>query len=637
MSRRGRKTLSPSLFPFLAVLVCTLGTLILLLALVAQNATGAAEQNAREKQVAQAKLEAAEAAPKQRRLLATSVDELIEEEKFRVAQLVAFRDQQTAEMGERRDTMTHLDDHIERLREELQRLSDEVDRAMDETQEPEADEETLIKIRAKITAEEEQIAKLKSEIGSASPRVVIVPHKGPNGTARRPIYLECTSDGLFIRPEGTRVTIPQLENSTRSANPLDAALRVVRMHAMRTYGDTSPPYPLLVVRPDGIETYGAARKAMRDWDDQFGYELVPDGIELAYSQPDDNLRERIETAVRETSLRQRALMANSIGGGNGSGSGLVRGGANGGRATGSNERFPTLSAAALDRAGRTNGFRSHEGDYTLPGANYADQQSQSSSRRRRNGTSYSASNAAGTGAGTPPSDLPIDQWEDEMRVAARELRGADGNTGEVTEMLSGESASQSNSTGKGDQPPSTDQASNDRQSSSDGRASTAGGSRSTGSQSSPSPQQQAGPNSSSNQSNSEAASQTAMDVSPKREMVRRRGADWALPDHMAGRSGNSIVRTIRVECFEDRFVLLPPGQGGATQMFGFSDNNIDRASLELATAVRDRIDQWGAALPGGKWQPTLDVQVAPGGVTRFYQLQKLMQDSGIEVTGRAAQ
>lgn len=44
MSGRRRKTLSPTLFPFLAVLVCTLGTLILLLALVAQNTSDAAQQ-----------------------------------------------------------------------------------------------------------------------------------------------------------------------------------------------------------------------------------------------------------------------------------------------------------------------------------------------------------------------------------------------------------------------------------------------------------------------------------------------------------------------------------------------------------------------------------------------------------------
>ena len=60
MSGRRRTTLAPSLFPFLAVLVCTLGTLILLLALVAQNATETAEQNARAQQrVAKAKLKAA--------------------------------------------------------------------------------------------------------------------------------------------------------------------------------------------------------------------------------------------------------------------------------------------------------------------------------------------------------------------------------------------------------------------------------------------------------------------------------------------------------------------------------------------------------------------------------------------------
>ena len=48
MSRRPLRSqdASPSLFPFLAVLVCTLGTLILLLALVAQNATQTAQRNA---------------------------------------------------------------------------------------------------------------------------------------------------------------------------------------------------------------------------------------------------------------------------------------------------------------------------------------------------------------------------------------------------------------------------------------------------------------------------------------------------------------------------------------------------------------------------------------------------------------
>ena len=75
---------------------------------------------------------------------------------------------------------------------------------------------------------------------------------------------------------------------------------------MKNYGDTTPPYPLLVVRPDGIETYGAARKAMQDWDDQFGYELVPADVKLAFAQPDSNLKQHVEIAIREAAARQYA-------------------------------------------------------------------------------------------------------------------------------------------------------------------------------------------------------------------------------------------------------------------------------------------------------------------------------------------
>jgi hypothetical protein len=103
---------------------------------------------------------------------------------------------------------------------------------------------------------------------------------------------------------------------------------------------------------------------------------------------------------------------------------------------------------------------------------------------------------------------------------------------------------------------------------------------------------------------------------------------------MAGSHGNEIVRTIRVQCFHDRFVLLPPGSGGPTEMFGFSDGQVNRATLELATAVRDRVQQWGAAIPGGRWQPRLDVEVMPRGEARFHQLRTLMNGSGVEVQGR---
>jgi hypothetical protein len=43
------------------------------------------------------------------------------------------------------------------------------------------------------------------------------------------------------------------------------------------------------------------------------------------------------------------------------------------------------------------------------------------------------------------------------------------------------------------------------------------------------------------------------------------------------------------------------------------------------------VQQWGAALPGGRWQPVLEVEVLPGGEVRFEQLQRMLQGSGVKV------
>ncbi|MEM9589306.1 MAG: hypothetical protein AAGA03_18645, partial [Planctomycetota bacterium] len=112
--------------------------------------------------------------------------------------------------------------------------------------------------------------------------------------------------------------------------------------------------------------------------------------------------------------------------------------------------------------------------------------------------------------------------------------------------------------------------------------------------------------------------------------VRRQGRDWALPQELQSSVGTSLVRTIRMRCDVDRFVLLPSRSSeGHTVTFG--DGDVNRASLELAALVRDRIKDWGAALPGGRWQPRLEVQVMPNAEQRFHQLQMLLRGSGVDV------
>ena len=114
--------------------------------------------------------------------------------------------------------------------------------------------------------------------------------------------------------------------------------------------------------------------------------------------------------------------------------------------------------------------------------------------------------------------------------------------------------------------------------------------------------------------------------------VRREGRDWALPRSMAGINGTQVVRPIAMVCHHDRYELVQ--NNVVVETFPFENNSIYNATMELATAVRDRVDGWGATLPGGRWQPRLDVLVAPHADQRFHELQTLMNGSGVEITRR---
>ena len=678
MSGGRRHTLSPSLFPFLAVLICTLGTLILLLALVAQNASDHAVAEAQTKAKPTSNMVISGPTTQRAGLPARVVDSMIEEEEFRVEKLVSFRKQQTADVEERRDKIAHVEAHMQKIREELERLSREVEQAMSSDQLV-VDEQRFQSLRQELAEEAETLEKLKSESGSQQPRVVIVPHKGPNGTDRRPIYLECTANGLVVWPEQIRISIEELERSQVGANPVEAALRVVRNHAMQVYGDSTPPYPLLVVRPDGIETYGAARGAMKDYDDQFGYELVPASVQIAMPAADSNLKQNIQQAVTQ-SIKQQSQLAivarrNNI------------------RSSG---RLPVLSAASLDRDGRSSGFRKVNRDdvrYGLAGGNsattaaraYASQQNRAgmygsgmsrsgTNGTGRNGTGYSAEISSNSGGINPAQEK---EWADDMRAAAAELRGRSGNgfdgegidgvegergktgleelaangesqgvgfempEGELSQM---ESGSSNPNDGPFAEPPSPNQGTGGNSNSNSGPNSESGSGSAKAMKDQTASTQQTGSGAAQmngQQSRSQGSDsdtppppQSSYSQTPSDKLAKPGQKEWALPRSVAGMNGSAIVRTIRAKSYGDRFVLVGTTRGDATEVFGVFNNDPRRAILEMATAVRDRVDRWGVALPGGRWQPSLEVEVLPGGETRFIQLQNLMRDSGVDVIAK---
>ena len=213
MSRRQRG-LSPTLFPFLAVLVCTLGTLILLLALVAQNAT------------AKATIKEQQSDPERNRNVITSqqIKQLRREEAFRLDAIIAFRDAQTQDLEEQRELQTHLEDHIDRIKKKLQALQDEITYATERAASDSVTQDDLKKLTSRRDAMQSLVDDLIEESQESGQKVVIVPHQGPNGTDRRAVYLECGSTGITVWPEGSRITTDQLERS----NDSKARRRLVR-------------------------------------------------------------------------------------------------------------------------------------------------------------------------------------------------------------------------------------------------------------------------------------------------------------------------------------------------------------------------------------------------------------------------
>lgn len=685
MSRRRGQSLAPSLFPFLAVLVCTLGTLILLLALVAQNATETVEQQPPVKATNESVANAPGPSP---RLTSDTVEALLREEQFRVGQLVAFREQQTEDLERRRDELTHLEDHMYRLRKELQAISEEVDRATGVAKNTKIDESELAELRRQIKEQEEIVGQLQAGAADQSPRVVIVPHKGPNGTDRRPIYLECNRDGITIWPEGSRLTMTELENAAHSANPLDAALRAIRLHALRNYGDPVSPYPMLLVRPDGIEAYAAARRAMRDWDDQFGYELVPAAVKLGYGKLDPELKRNVDIAIRTAvsqQTSQRAIAARFGGGGNSNFGITTPAGRRG-------SRLPVLSAAQLDQQGRSSGYGSlRESRATAGSSNRTNPYARATIGSGLNNGAYSSGGSYGNAA-TPGDEVASSarNWAEQMKRASQEMR-QNGNSSKTpygsgtihsnSASLSG-AANEANSltnrgettTGSGTnassesnqfQSPSPNQnpnltnlsatnnqiannelvmsrgsrdSSNQTSTGPGGPANRPPPNASTGGQSGTMPTTMS---QSASMSSKQRPSGTPSQAPPMnsrertKELVKRQGRDWALPSHLAGMQGGEVVRSLRAECYPDR-LILPSSNTGPLEIFGLATEDIDSATLRLATSLRDRIDRWGPALPGARWKPRLEVLIHPGGEVRFNQMRTLMTDSGIDVVGRSA-
>ncbi|MSR30710.1 MAG: hypothetical protein EXR99_04315 [Gemmataceae bacterium] len=281
-----RKKLEVSTFPFLAVLLCTMGSLILLLLVIDRKAKKAAL-----------------------------------EKTYEAARLAQDKNSQDSGLSAklRREEKSRLLEKETQLDSQISRWKSEWEGALQNSLEQKAAEARLNQVVAKkqqlllsIRAASQDLEKTKGGKGLLgkspedktqelqvninrlegllnehkiskdrdTPSFSIVPYFGNQGSNRRPLYLECTEAGIMFHPDG--MLFSPKENPGELASELRHRTGLLRALLQATKDDPNPvPYLMILIRPKGIAHYWNFQAILKQFDLEFGYELVDQEWKIA--------------------------------------------------------------------------------------------------------------------------------------------------------------------------------------------------------------------------------------------------------------------------------------------------------------------------------------------------------------------
>lgn len=678
MSKRPRKAndYSPSTFPFLAVLLCTIGALVLILAVTVVHSRASANKAA--------ELE-----------LGESIEQVKEQSDFLVSvseELQARRERLKKELERRRRELSHIEDHIDRLRKDLTQLQSQSEQAHTVAAEAiVAEKESKIAdLEKQLEAKKQDLEKTIEERKDQQPAFSIIPYEGPNGTARRPVYLECRADGLVIQPEGITLSIQELAPPHGPGNPLDATLRVLRTAYQakdQVYGITTPPYPLLIVRPDGINSYALARAAMAGWDDQYGYELVEADRELAFPEGLPGLSDELQKTLMAAKQRQAALIASLParlrrdpfdlsdqntwddegvqGGGKPAADKVASNNAN--RSLGDDwgdveedsgrwKMVREVSGGAQDQPS-VRGVSSRDFAATRPGNAQKTSENGAptgdSPRTALNPDPYFEGPAGGQMGGNP--QMGFNQPGFGGATSSGEFLSAGNAANSQGQSGSGElsgSTAQGGSVSQTGSQQSSNASSTANQFSSGPTSGSSGGASSLvatdpNSQQNDAQQSDATREQNMKQAGAQAkpwesdgsrqaskqgagsASRSSSNRTPDSELKPislSAGKDWATT-RMDNRS-TPVTRPVRIIVLDDRWLLRNEENPSKYDMEILLEQGPQVAGSQLKEALRDRVESWGPSLPGGYWAPALTAETASDAQKSLTRLQRLLDSSG---------
>jgi hypothetical protein len=299
--RRRRHQLQVSTFPFLAVLLCTMGSLILLLLVLDRRAKIVALRKAHE--------EAAQVQAKRQRLAQQLAHQTAEEERLaaerqaewqrRQQQLHALLAQQEQDLLSKLQTVRGQveaagakvqagEARALTLKEQLQIINARLfgsqqasqaqqQAAVNAAKQTEEAKRELARQAGELLELEQALANLKALRERQKQTYSLLPYFGKRGDSRRPIYVECADSGLVFHPDRLSLDSYQLTEGRVRA---EVEQRIARQKNEPAPGQVAPvPYLLMLVRPDGIRNYYNVLQALAGMKIDFGYEFVePDWI-----------------------------------------------------------------------------------------------------------------------------------------------------------------------------------------------------------------------------------------------------------------------------------------------------------------------------------------------------------------------
>lgn len=639
MSRRKRRSdsMAPALFPFLAVLLCTIGALIMVLAITVTSSHASAKKEAE-----LAMLEAKD----QSNLIKAQSNELV----FR-------REEMKRDIERRRQALQEIEDHIARLKDELTSLENGLAKLNDENVSAEISMEKKIKRAEELKKEiQEKKQEIETEIAKKKdrrPAFAIMPYTGRSGTTRRPVYIECVKDKVIIQPEGIVIENKDLV-PPGPGNPLATALRVLRnayTERDAQYGFTQPPYPLLIIRPDGIESYARARTAMSSWDDQFGYELVEADMDLAFPPGVPGLDKTLADAVADAKQRQKALvLANPR---------LARE-----QELGTDSWDDPVSGNSSIRSGfggetkQDNTSPPNEGNWRMvsPVVGYQDNLPNArNDQDGRSGGSGLANNGPSAGNVTTESALATSN----SGGSRGEGNGQGGDSSSSANNMTGDGViggiASGGSTNAGSQTPSGNNSGANNQSV--GSASNQAGLTSGSSGNSSFDPTTGMPNDFRDQRGSDQSGSLQQSVSQKstddsqstdpsasngnktkhvssdgdlKPISIGAGKNWAQAK--AEGKATPVTRTIKIIALKDKWLVVADSSRLEIEAnILHQEKGPQIASEELAKAIRSRVEAWGPSVPGGYWVPTVEIHQASDAQLSVGRMERLLEGSGVDL------